>query len=148
LHHLLTRQDPRLEPPFTFAERPISKVNPHVTPAFEAVIMRCLSYDPKDRFADAKALKDALEVLLQRPGTAVFESDPNLAVPPTARSSANAATQIETPAAHTVSQVQPIWQFKCEDEIRGKATVSGKMVYVGAYVSPATATAARAFCRL
>jgi serine/threonine protein kinase len=36
LHHLLTRKDPRLEPPFTFAERPISKYNPHVSPAFEA----------------------------------------------------------------------------------------------------------------
>jgi outer membrane protein assembly factor BamB/tRNA A-37 threonylcarbamoyl transferase component Bud32 len=133
LHHLLTRQDPRLEPPFTFAERPIAKVNPHVTQAFEAIIMRCLSYDPKDRFPDAKALKDALEVLLQRPGTAVFDNNPNIPVLPTGGPSATAVPQTGVAAAQPPSQIQPIWQFKCEDEIRGKATVSGKMVYVGAY---------------
>ncbi|WP_420629308.1 PQQ-binding-like beta-propeller repeat protein [Candidatus Leptofilum sp.] len=134
LHHLLTRQDPRLEPPFTFAERPISKVNPGVTPAFEAIINRCLAYDPKERFADAKALKDALEVLAVRPATAVFDSNPNLPIPQTG--SPAAVTQTGTPAATTtpaVSQVQPIWQFKCEDEIRGKAAVAGNMVLVGAY---------------
>lgn len=130
LHHLLTRHDPRLEPPFTFAERPINKVNPHVTPAFEAIIMRCLAYDPKDRFPDAKALKDALEVLAQRPATAVLESNPNLAIPP---AQATAAAQPGTSAVAIPSQVQPIWQFKCEDEIRGKAAVAGNMVYVGAY---------------
>lgn len=130
LHHLLTRQDPRLEPPFTFAERPISKVNPHVTPAFEAVIMRCLAYDPKDRFLDAKALKDALELLVERPATAVFDSNPNLAIPSSHRPT---AAQPGVSAASASSQVQPIWQFKCEDEIRGKAAASGNMVFVGAY---------------
>lgn len=133
LHHLLTQQDPRLEPPFTFAERPIAKVNPHVTPAFEAIIMRCLAYDPKDRFPDAKALKDALEVLLQRPGTAVFNSNSNPAVSPVGVPAPNAAVQPGAPAAQVASQIQPIWQFQCEDEIRGKAAVAGNMVYVGAY---------------
>ena len=133
LHHLLTKQDPRLEPPFTFAERPISKVNPHVTPAFEAIIMRCLAYDPKDRFSDAKALKDALEVLLQRPATAVFDSDPNIPIPTTNIPGVAAPQATDTAAAQIVSQAQPIWEFKCEDEIRGKAAVSGNMVYVGAY---------------
>lgn len=136
LHHLLTRQDPRLEPPFTFAERPIHKVNPNVTSAFEAIIMRCLAYDPKDRFPDAKALKDALEVLLQRPATAVFDSNPNLAVPQSNSQPAMTIPQTGTPAVPAVavpSQVQPIWQFKCEDEIRGKAAVSGNMIFVGAY---------------
>ncbi|MCA9942611.1 MAG: serine/threonine-protein kinase [Ardenticatenaceae bacterium] len=133
LHHLLTKQDPRLEPPFTFAERPISKVNPHVTPAFEAIIMRCLAYDPKDRFSDAKALKDALEVLLQRPATAVFDSDPNIPIPTTNIPGVAVPQATDTAAAQIVSQAQPIWEFKCEDEIRGKAAVSGNMVYVGAY---------------
>ncbi len=140
MHHLLTRQDPRLEPPFTFAERPISKVNPHVTPAFEEIIMRCLAYDPKDRFPDAKALKDALEVLLNRPATAVFDSNPNMALPQTGTPQTGQppihttpATQTGAPSVPVSSQVKPIWQFKCEDEIRGKAAVSGNMVFVGAY---------------
>jgi outer membrane protein assembly factor BamB/tRNA A-37 threonylcarbamoyl transferase component Bud32 len=133
MHHLLTRQDPRLEPPFTFAERPISKVNPHVTPAFEAIIMRCLAYDPKDRFPDAKALKDTLEVLLERPETALFDSNPSIPIPSAGDPAATAAQPTGTPIPTLTSQVQPIWQFKCEDEIRGKAAVSGNMVYVGAY---------------
>jgi outer membrane protein assembly factor BamB/tRNA A-37 threonylcarbamoyl transferase component Bud32 len=131
LHHLLTRQDPRLEPPFTFAERPIHKVNPHVTPAFEAIIMRCLSYDPKDRFPDAKALKEALEILVERSEAAVSDSNPSLTIPQTNTPAVVSATG--TPVALAPSKVQPIWQFKCEDEIRGKAAVSGNMVYVGAY---------------
>jgi outer membrane protein assembly factor BamB/tRNA A-37 threonylcarbamoyl transferase component Bud32 len=139
MHHLLTRQDPRLEPPFTFAERPINKVNPNVTPALEAIIMRCLSYDPNDRFPDAKALKDALEVLTMRPATAVFETDPNMITPQTGvPQTGNAvvgatAAQASVPTQPAIAQVQPIWQFKCEDEIRGKAAVSGNMVFVGAY---------------
>ena len=135
LHHLLTRHDPRLEPPFTFAERPINKVNPHVTPPFEAIIMRCLAYDPKDRFEDAKALKDALEALL-RTDTAVTESNPALTIPQTGSPAAVTTPQaggVSAPTVPSAAQVQPIWQFKCEDEIRGKAAVSGNMVYVGAY---------------
>ncbi|MBK7895060.1 MAG: serine/threonine-protein kinase [Candidatus Promineifilaceae bacterium] len=134
LHHLLTKQDPRLEPPFTFAERPISKVNPSVTPAFEAIIMRCLSYDPQDRFPDAKALKDALEVLAMRPATAIFDSNPHLAMPQTTPPQTGVAVPpVAPPLVAVPSQVQPLWQFKCEDEIRGKAAVSQNMVFVGAY---------------
>ncbi|MCP4417287.1 MAG: serine/threonine-protein kinase [Chloroflexi bacterium] len=133
MHHLLTQQDPRLEPPFTFAERPIRKINSNVTPAFEALVMRCLAYDPKDRFSDAKALKDALELLLQRPATAVFETDPSIDIPQTGIPSVATTPQTGVPSPPVVSQVQPLWQFKCEDEIRGKTAVSGKMVFVGAY---------------
>ena len=32
LHHVLTRRDPRIEPPFTFSERPISQINPSGSP--------------------------------------------------------------------------------------------------------------------
>ncbi len=69
LHHLLTRKDPRLEPPFTFVERPIRTVNPTVTPAFEAIIMRCLAYDPQERFATALELKEALQLIAGAPAT-------------------------------------------------------------------------------
>jgi len=128
LHHLLTQQDPRLEPPFTFAERPISKTNPHVTPAFEAIIMRCLAYDPKDRFANAKELKEALLLLSNQ--TTVSANGP-------AAGAANVVTEASTPApgveTSSQSQIQPVWKFKCEDEIRGKAAVDHGMVFVGAY---------------
>ncbi len=38
LHHLLTLRDPRLEAPFSFAERPIRQINPAVSPEVEKVI--------------------------------------------------------------------------------------------------------------
>ncbi|MCP4356461.1 MAG: serine/threonine-protein kinase [Chloroflexi bacterium] len=120
LHHLLTRQDPRLEPPFTFNERPIAKINPHVSPEFEAIIMRCLSYDPEDRYPNAQALKEALEQL-QQPATAVF--------------TAPSATEL-TPgltAAMASAQIKPLWMFKCEDEIRRRAAVANGLVFVSAY---------------
>ena len=31
MHHLLTKRDPRLEPPFTFHDHPISSLNPSYT---------------------------------------------------------------------------------------------------------------------
>jgi len=43
LHHTLTRRDPRLEPPFSFNERPIRKMNPAVSPELEAVINTALN---------------------------------------------------------------------------------------------------------
>jgi serine/threonine protein kinase len=63
LHHLLTRIDPRLEPPFSFEDRPIRDYNPDVPEAFAAIVMRALAYDPADRFATAEEMKQALEAL-------------------------------------------------------------------------------------
>lgn len=123
LHHLLTKQDPRLEPPFTFTERPITAVNSSVTPEFEAIIMRCLSYDPQDRFTNAPALKEALVDLRDgRATNAVSANDV-----------AQAEADTEEASAEAEGGVQPIWVFKCEDEIRQKAAVAKNMVFVGAY---------------
>ncbi|MCP4425216.1 MAG: serine/threonine-protein kinase [Chloroflexi bacterium] len=137
-HHLLTRQDPRLEPPFTFAERPINAVNKHVTPAFEAVIMRCLAYDPNDRYKDAGALKEALELVTRASSAA---SAAPVAAPPPDGAAAVAPVASVTPVAETQvvadepaeSLVKPLWTFKCEDEIRSKAAVTKDLVLVGAY---------------
>ena len=41
-----TKQDPRLEPPFSFQERPISIKNPNVNPQLEAAIMRAVDPFP------------------------------------------------------------------------------------------------------
>ena len=38
LHHLLTKRDPRLEPPFSFDERKIRSINPAISSELEAVI--------------------------------------------------------------------------------------------------------------
>jgi eukaryotic-like serine/threonine-protein kinase len=136
LHHLLTRQDPRLEPPFTFTERPIRAVNSSVSPSFEAVIMRCLAYNPKERYADALALKEAL-LLIAEEGSDSAEaiSETQSAQTP---SSESQLPKEATPAngeqpAKVSTQIKPLWTFKCEDEIRSKAAVDRERVYVGAY---------------
>lgn len=140
LHHLLTKQDPRLEPPFTFAERPINKVNSQVSPQLEALIMRCLAYDPKERFENAKALKDALEQLQNQaaqPVAPTVQMNPaqtpgqpavNLAASPYAT-----PTQAAQPEQQKDDSVKPLWVFKCEDEIRRQAVVAKGKVFVGAY---------------
>ncbi len=133
LHHLLTRQDPRQETPFTFHERPIRAANPAISRAFEAIIMRCLSYDPKERFPDAMALREALLVLSESdPEEADLEQRLGL------KESARAFDEDRpgAPAATLkagISQVKPLWVFRCEDEIRTRPAVAKGIVFAGAY---------------
>jgi eukaryotic-like serine/threonine-protein kinase len=134
LHHLLTRQDPRLEPPFTFAERPIRPVNPSVSPSFEAVIMRCLAYNPKERYADALTLKEAL-LLIAEEGSAEGKTETKVAQAP---SEDRVASDARPPTGDHLTgsadtRIKPLWTFKCEDEIRSKVAVDRERVYVGAY---------------
>ncbi len=145
-HHMLTGQDPRLEPPFTFAERPIQKANKSVSPAFEAIIMRCLDYNPDERYESAKALREALQDLSRQEILATAQigsaSARNIPVPtavsspPTSGSpSLSAPATAGAPAQEEgfVQGIQPLWRFKCEDEIRSKAAVDHNLVFVGAY---------------
>lgn len=112
LHHLLTRRDPRLEAPFSFAERPIRQVNPGVSPEFEVVINTALQYDPADRFQSAEAMKEALMTVARKTG---------------------ALSRMSLPAVEREQTVKPLWTFKCEDEIRCTPTHDGGVLYVGAY---------------
>jgi outer membrane protein assembly factor BamB/tRNA A-37 threonylcarbamoyl transferase component Bud32 len=128
-HHLLTNQDPRLEPPFTFAERPIHTINPTVTPVFEAIIMRCLSYDPKERYPNATALKEAIQALDTASSTPTAKISE---VGQTAVSPKTAQTPQTTTTAEGV-QVKPLWTFKCEDEIRSRVALADNKVFVSVY---------------
>lgn len=115
LHHLLTDRDPRLEPPFSFNERKISTINPHVPPEIEAVILKALQYDPMNRFPNVTAMRDAL---------------------------ITAARKVDLPvdhAPHTSTRteksesIKPLWKFACEDEVRGSLTYHEGILYAGAY---------------
>jgi len=133
LHHLLTRQDPRQETPFTFSERPIRAANPAISRAFEAIIMRCLAYDPKDRFPDAMALRESLLVLSQSDGDDT-DLDQRLGLKESTlafdREDSGAATATLRAG---LSRVKPLWVFRCEDEIRSRPAVGKGIVFVGAY---------------
>ncbi len=120
LHHILTRRDPRLEPPFTFAERPIRDVNSAVPPAFDAVIMKSLSFKPDDRYPDATGMKEALEKLTQpKPGAP-------------AMASIEVEADEEDASEWVEEGVKPLWVFSCEDEIRSSPLIYKGSLYVGA----------------
>ena len=114
-HHLLTRKDPRLEPPFTFAERPIRKINQSVSAELETVINTALQYDPKDRFQSADIMKEALMMVARKTGALARLSFTTQAIGPTAET------------------IKPLWTFECEDEIRGTPTLDNGILYVGSY---------------
>lgn len=113
LHHLLTKSDPRVEAPFSFAERPARSINPLISPEIEAVISRALEYDPKDRYPSAMIMKEAMISAAKRTG---LLSQPSIAA-----------------VIAQSDKIEEIWSFKCEDEIRGSPLVFEDTVYVGCY---------------
>ncbi len=113
MHHLLTRRDPRLEAPFSFGDRPIRSINPNVSVELDSIITKALCYKPEDRFQFVTEMKMALIALAQKTGALSKVASGKLVI----------QEQI----------VKPVWTFKCEDEIRGSATVEANTVYVGAY---------------
>lgn len=115
LHHLLTRRDPRLEPPFSFGERPIRNFNPDVPPALEDIISKALQYNPEDRFANAQAMREALLTLI----------DPE--------SMSSGASKASPGAGMVNENTNLLWTFTAEDEIRGSATYHNGVVYFGSY---------------
>ena len=66
LHHLLTKRDPRLEPPFSFHEESVRLLNPAVSEAANTVIMKALEYEPEKRYGSAQEFKEALQAALRQ----------------------------------------------------------------------------------
>ncbi|MFC1879706.1 PQQ-binding-like beta-propeller repeat protein [Chloroflexota bacterium] len=115
LHHVLTRRDPRLEPPFSFGERPVRKLNPRVSPELETTIEKALQYNPEDRFQNIDSMKEALLVVAKETGLLAQVSSYTRKRP------------------RTSEGIKPIWEFECEDEIRGSPTYHDGAIYVGCY---------------
>ncbi|MGD2142934.1 MAG: serine/threonine-protein kinase [Anaerolineae bacterium] len=113
MHHLLSKADPRLEPPFSFHKRPIHNTNPGVSRQLVEVVNRALEYDADDRYGSAEEMQRALMTV----GSA---------------KAATGATVFGAPAV-AGSKISPIWRFACEDEIRSTPAVHGGALYVGAY---------------
>lgn len=113
MHHLLSKQDPRLEPPFSFKERPIHKTNPTVSRELVEIIDKALEYDINARWGSAEELKRVLSSHLYGRGE---------------RSTGSFKT-----SSFSSSVLKPAWKFACEDEVRGSVRVAGGMVYVPCY---------------
>jgi outer membrane protein assembly factor BamB/tRNA A-37 threonylcarbamoyl transferase component Bud32 len=116
IHHALTRRDPRIEPPFSFNERPVRKINPAVSIELEVVINTALQYNSKDRFQTIEDMRDALIGAGRKTGL--------LGRVPTQSS------QILTAQTGTI---KPIWAFQCEDEIRSTPLFFNGSIYMGCY---------------
>jgi outer membrane protein assembly factor BamB/tRNA A-37 threonylcarbamoyl transferase component Bud32 len=113
MHHLLTNRDPRLEPPFTFHERPIRLFNPEVPEALDAALAKALAYDPQERFASATEFAIALGNVL----------------PPGHRGTAGLGSMVFS----QTQDVVPVWKFKCEDEVRSSPRIAEGVLYIGSY---------------
>lgn len=114
LHHILSRRDPRLEVPFSFAERSIRQINPSVSIELETVINTSLQYNPANRFQSAATMKDVLLGVARKTGML-----------------ASVRTHTESFKIEDTSKLA--WKFECEDEIRGTPIVQDGVVYVGSY---------------
>jgi eukaryotic-like serine/threonine-protein kinase len=136
LHHILTRNDPRLEAPFSFLERPINKINANVPEGFVRVVTQALTYNPLERFSNAALMKTAIEDADRGAGNAAA-SKGGPVVPRTQyiTDSSGKTTTIQNTKAWDSkdSGIQPVWKFRCEDEVRVTPVHSKGLLYVGAY---------------
>ncbi len=114
LHHLLSKQDPRLEPPFSFHERPIHQSNPTISKDLSEILGKALAYDVNERWGSAEEMKRALLAL------------------PAARGLGKSSSDGDT-AAFADAAIKPLWRFACEDEIRASVAVTEERVFVPSY---------------
>jgi outer membrane protein assembly factor BamB len=132
LHHILTRKDPRLEPQFSFKERPIKQYNPKVPDGLVQIVMRALEHNPEARFQSVEEMKQALVLLersLKAPQSAML---PPIGAAAGVSSGAGLGTLTWGGSAELQTS-QLVWKFQCEDEIRGTPALKDGVVYVGAY---------------
>ncbi len=136
LHHLLTRRDPRLEPPFSFEQNPVRSINSNVSEDLDAIVMRALAYDQKDRYSTADAMKQSLESLLHGNGITVQSASAQV-MPGGSMGAAMPGAGMEPAAGASGGipggSILPLWTFKVEDAVRSKPLVQGDTVYVTSY---------------
>ena len=127
LHHVLTRRDPRLEPPFSFAERPILDFNSQVSPELAAIIEKAVEFEPKNRYQSCLEMKQALEALRYRPlniaaGNGQKTDD-----------TSTSTEFFDDDTASAMGQPEPRWKWTTEDEIRANPIAYRDIVFVGSY---------------
>ncbi len=129
LHHVLTRKDPRLEPPFSFAERPIPDYNPRTPPELIALVEKAVEFEPARRWQSCGEMKSELERLRYRPLAVAGVSLPG-ATP--AAGVRDDGTGFFDSMGQT-GEVVPKWKFTTEDEIRCSPANYRELAFIGSY---------------
>lgn len=119
LHHILTNHDPRLEPPFSFMDRPIREANPDVPAEFEAIVLRSLAFDASQRFKTMGDMREALDGLRTRDKGALAIVEPD--------------ERVDEWEAHEASKIETRWKFQVEDEVRSSPLVYHGILFIGSY---------------
>lgn len=138
LHHVITRKDPRLEPPFSFSERPIEKLNEEVPPGLALVIEKALEFEPQSRYESCSEMKDALEqtrygsITSQRGATSMpMQGSAALGMD---NGGGSQGTNWFGGIDEDISTgIQAQWTFKAEDEIRTSPTAYRDLVFISSY---------------
>ena len=133
LHHVLTRRDPRLEPPFSFHERPLGSINPKVPAPLVEIIEKALEFNALDRYRSCRQMKEALETLRYRPFVLSTPVQPIQSKE--AASVSEEGTDFFKTGAALDGTMQPKWVFKTEDEIRCSPATVQDIAFVGSYDS-------------
>ncbi len=123
LHHLLTNDDPRLQTPFTFHERPIRKLNAAVSAAVAGIVEKALEYDLAKRWGSAEELKQAFLSVGGGASGAPYVSSASLV--------SAAATPVRSRGSAPSTEL--VWAFTCEDEVRSSPRIQDNMLYIGCY---------------
>jgi len=79
------------------------------------VINTALQYEPKNRYQTTEAMKLALKDVAHHTG--VLTSIPRR----------------KSPSVPSPDGLNPLWDFVCEDEIRGTPTLHNGIIYIGSY---------------
>jgi serine/threonine protein kinase len=116
LHHMLTNQDPRLHPPFTFHERPLHKYNSNASNAMQLVLDRALAKNPTERFPSMHAFAAALQLLN-------ITTHPPQTHPLHQVSEEN---ELSSEIWHSMSVTHPLWQAEGTAGITALALVSAE----------------------
>ncbi|MBC8172162.1 MAG: PQQ-binding-like beta-propeller repeat protein, partial [Anaerolineae bacterium] len=125
LHHILTRRDPRLEPPFSFNERPIMELNPKANPALVQIVDKALDAKLDNRFQSCGEMKAILEQVRYRP----------VMNPVVAAGAAPGGPQRTSffDDLDTGGSIEPRWKFTTEDEIRCSPAAHKGLAFIGSY---------------
>lgn len=130
MHHLLTRSDPRKNAPFSFAERPPRKLNPAISEAMEAVIMKAVATEREARYQTCEELERAIESALGLApvdDTGVFRAARVTARPRSTWAPASG------PTGSLRSDAEPLWTFTTGDEVRATPLLTDDTLYIGSY---------------